>query len=299
MAHGPHNPRPAVVAILVGVALGLVLPYVAVSISLTHTECLRGPVLGSTGPLVSPYFVVAAPPGGLVWYHYTVWSNWTVNGTTYSQSSAGFPEYPVNDTESDFGGYNWTLYSVTSRTVHGEGPSPSCPGSTLVAGETSWSCGGCQVAGPVAPGLGNRVVIPSAFPGSTDPSALLNGSYGSSPAFSFQWSGGPSGVQWTPPVSTPSPVQIAPYYNGSTLIGLGLKVQIPVTFFGVPITLGNGQTEVVEGSLQQDNPTTTGYNCAATYIFPISDDQGIWDAYTAGSSSAYPLGGLLFIQRSS
>jgi hypothetical protein len=101
---------------------------------------------------------------------------------------------------------------------------------------------------------------------------------------------------WRPPPETPFPVDFSPFYQSGQVIGLGVEIHVQFLYFGVPIHLLTGTTEVVTGSLQLEGPYTSGWTESITYVLPLSDDQGNWSAYVAGAGSPYPLGGLLLVQ---
>lgn len=299
----PIRSRLLMVAVAVGVAAGACLPAASYGLFLTHVVCSKGSELGSSGPIETPFSIAAAPPGGMMLFTDNWWDNWTQGDSWYSYGSTrGTFGDPVNNTQLDFGVYNWTLNAVGSSIALGPGSSTACPHEALTPGPSTLF-EGAAILPPVPAGVGNRVVVPSNLSVSSPypllagvSSAVVNGSYSPTPAFTFTWSGSTSGVLLPVPSTIPFPLQFGEYQVGGSVVGLSLQINVPVVSFGVPVHLVAGGTTVIPASLQLNDPNMTAWLGSVTYIFPLTTDQGTWSAYIAGADSHYPLGGLLFVR---
>ena len=276
--------RPARVGLAVGVAIGLVLTAGMLGTGATHLVCSQGPVIGWSGWLATPYTIPLAPPGGLV--NSSFWID--IGGApVYGESTV-----PQNFSSADTDTLNWSLHSENTATAPGWGSSTPCPGSDLVMGPSAGGCGGCQVAPPATPGVGQRLEVPSRF--AVD-SALINASYGTTPIASFSWTQAGEGTQWSNLGTGAFPAGVGSFYEYGHLIGLYLQIQVSSIHFGVPIRLTSGTMEIFPASFPESVPGT-GYAANMTYVFPSVTDQGTWDVYAAGAGSPYSVGGLVFEQ---
>ena len=274
--------RPIVVGLAIGLAIGLAVPVLLLGVSESHVVCSVGPVIGSSGWISTPLDIALAPPGG------SVNSSMAVGGSYRVAEGSSFPS---NDTTVDTIALNWTLHSETSTTVLGWGTTSKCDGESLVAGTSIGGCGGCVVAPPTPAGIGQRLVVPSQL---GNDFAVINGSYGSAPIASFNWSVSNGGVTWSNPLGLAGmPVELGPFFERGQLFGFKVELSLSGIEFGVPIHLAAGGLRVIAASFPASVPGMT-YAASMTYVLPASTAQGTWAIFLAGSGSAYPLGGFLF-----
>ncbi|MGB6501376.1 MAG: hypothetical protein WBG19_08270 [Thermoplasmata archaeon] len=289
------NPR---VCMILGISIGLILPLVILGVGVTHSICSQGPVIGRSGPLMSPWAIAVAPPGGFVNGSFSV--NYTFPDSSYT--IAGLSDLPMNSTVADYDVENWSLHSENSTEVSGRGPTVSCTSFLLVAGGESSSCTGCPIGPPTPGGIGQRVVVPEQFGFGSIPSAIINGSYNAPPIASFTFEEVGGGLQVSNPGNFSGlPVAYGPFYEHGELYGLGLTIRMHSTHFGVPIRLTNGTVENFTGSLPADLMHTAPSEDISlvikmVYVLPVTTAAGTWDVYVAGAGNPYSIGGLLFEQ---
>jgi hypothetical protein len=286
----PSPSRPLLLCVIVGVVVGVVVPIGSTATWTVNPGCAAGPVLGSSGPVLTPYVIAAPPPGGLV-----AW-NLTVQESPLTSTTGGSTGGPVNVTETVADVFNWTLRQGIY--LHHEPWSEplSCPQVVAPAGRASQGAS-LRIAGPTPSGVGERTVVPAHFTLGNWSSVTLNVSYPSAATASFNWSSsGPDplgfsgGPGWGALDATASR-----YYNGSVFVGLGITVQLSSVGFGVPIRLPGKLVDTYPASV----PAAFGgglLRADVTYVFPASVDQGSWEIFEAGAGSAFPVGGLLFEQ---
>ncbi len=288
----PSLPRSLfLVALTVGMAIGLSVPVLGLGVGRYHTVCVTGKVLGWSGPIEAPTAIAVSPPGGLI--------NFSVRQTDsalsgYAGLGTAGSAFPVNGTGYVSSVRNWTLRAETAEKVFGWGDNQSCGSHVLTASTTEWaSYVGTLAAGAAPPGIGERSATPSQLDGPW-PSVELSGSYGQSPIGTFTWhaSGDQVTFSSSPDLSFLFHSVRRELVNGS-FIGLGLVANFSEIGFGVPI--GEGGTSL--GTFAATEPggfPGVSLNTQLTYILPADDDQGTWSVYYAGSGSAFPLGGYLF-----
>jgi hypothetical protein len=295
-------------AISIGVAVGISFPVVALSSSApSHTVCVRGALEGWSGTLLMVDEIYVAPPGGWVqssnWAESTYW----VNGSRVSSGGGGFGI--GNDTYSDMGVQNWSMYAQSSRTVSGAGSVGACLPYTLVDSPLGnatdvpfGGCGGCEIA-PAVPGtIGTRTNLPTNFTFDGLPTSTYDAYYSAQPLGTLTWSTSDSGNPSWSLSSSLIALGLIPeaYYNPTWgLEGVGLTFSIPLggMAYGIPIHLLNGTVETVDASVSDLYPGVT-FTDSVTYIFPTATEQGDWEVFGAGSGSPISIGGFLF-QRAS
>jgi len=290
------------VALAMGTVLGVAASTLALGLGSAPTPCIRGGVLGSSGPTITPDAVVVPPPGGLV--------NWSVGQAEPAQAGylglgGSSSALPVNASGISISVRNWTLYAVTSGGVPTLTRHGSCPAYELIASSMSWGGLAGNLPGGSAPaGVGERSLVPVDIQGGWLPASLrnyssvaLNGSYGPAPVASFAWrSIGGGEVDVRAPANLSARFSyVGPVEINGVFVGLGLTATLSEIAFGVSI-LNRGS---VVGTFAAGEPS--GYpdvrlSIQVSYIFPATVDQGTWAVYTAGAGSSYPLGGYLFEQ---
>ena len=279
-----------IVAVVIGVAVGVTFTTVVVGVGVSHQACAQGEVVGWSGNLAAIDALGVPPPGGLV--------NWTffINNSASGGSEWGGTTAPVNSTEVDLTVQNWTAVAETPVTESGWGHAVACPAfQILPPSPAGGSCLGCVLAPGVPGGVGERTAIPQVgFRGST-PTPLLNGSYPSTPLGTFSWSivdgdlytnfgnlTGFSGYAYQPKF-------------GGPYAGLAIHASIDEVGFGIPIHFLNG-TELTIPSGAPQGLLGGNLEIQVTYIFPGIGGNSTWAMYAAGGGSDYPLGGYLFEQ---
>jgi hypothetical protein len=289
------------VSLAIGILIGVSLPVLVFGVGATHTICREGPILGTSGPLVAPFEVSVAPPGGLVDTTFAL--NTSFGGTPYSSFGGGLIQ-PENGTSAALWAYNWTLRGENSTTVAGWGPAVACTGRDLLASGSlangSSGCG-CSIAPPVSAGVGQRVELPARLSYNGVPAVLLNETYGPTPIASFNWSENDSGVRWSNPGNFAGlPVTVGPFYEFNRLVGIGIFLHLSKISFGVPINITGGGVENLPASFPSAFGLSSGeeitMSIATAYILPADTDQGSWSVYLPGGGGPFSPGGLLFEQ---
>ena len=280
----PKSAKLAMVGLVVGIALGTAVPGIALGFGLTHQVCDQGSVVGSSGWLSAPAGVVAAPPGGLISWHFQQ------NGT------AAYSLTPTNWTISILDVLNWTAVAQSLVTEQGRGPSVPCPSIALLPPrEGNDMCTGCQLAAGAPAGVGMKTVIPSQVVELSHPTSILNGSYPPTPLGTFRWniSHGDIYMDFGNLSSLGGDAAAYQASPGGPYSGLSIRVQLNEVQFGIPIFTPHG-AEIVVPSSSRDWGALAGGILNVTYIFPGAGDNRTWSAYAAGAGSSYPLGGFLF-----
>jgi len=280
----------AAIALVIGIAIGSCLP--AGVYNAEFQSCVKGPLLGSTDPLLTPTSIVIPPPGG-----YVAWSSW-FSGDSYVTSGEGSTAGMVNSTDGVGNLIPWDLWMQHFSHPVLFGAAVGCNNLLEPAGPYNEGAS-FIVAGPTPAGVGEQSQVPSwlTLPGYQ--SVEINASYGPTPLATFSWSSSVDG-QLTFYEMNDWPAAHAsfePYWNGSVFVGLGLVVHLSSLTVGIPIHLVDGPTLLISGSIPQIFPEAA-LSINATYIFPASDDQGTWGIFAAGGSSSIALGGLVFEQTS-
>jgi hypothetical protein len=289
------------VALILGVVLGLLSTSASLGVGISHLACGTGPVIGTSGPTVSPWEVALAPPGGLVN------ESWSINWN-YSESSAGLSGYsdPANHNSTySFELYNWTLEGSRNREIPGWGPTVTCPSQYLSAalsrGTVGGGCGGCLLADGVPGTVGERTTMPEqTFYGSAG-SVLMNGSYSAAPVASITFQKVDGGLEESNPGDFAGlPVIVKPSYENRSLFGIEFSYVTHYIHFGVPIRLLSNSSNVeVSGTIPTDLAPPPGleslsFTIRLEYILPASTTPETWDVYAAGAGSPFSIGGLLF-----
>jgi hypothetical protein len=296
--------HPMGVGLSIGVVVGLILAGLTLGVG-THTVCVQGAAVGTGGPLLSPYDIAIAPPGG---YVNSSWSTWQNSSEGSSQTSGG-SAFPFNSSTSSFDIDNWTLYAERSTSTLGLGSEPRCPAYSLVA-SPGWSvagisgCFGCSVLPATSGGIGQRVIVPPQFYLDTVPSVLVNGSYDSQPLSTVSFSLAQNG-DWE---QSNANNNLSGYgitfgefiYNG-TGFGASFSVTYKQSHFGVPIRFTNGTIEDFLGGLPTDENSTLysgnlSVSVTMTYVLPAASSASTWEVFLPGGDSPYALEGLLFEQ---
>lgn len=299
MNTGARRTASVLVPVAVGVAVGLSMTGVGLGFGASHRVCGPVELLGWSGGLVSPQAVIVPPPGGVVNYTDTLQAKQvSANGsnvTNVTVSSSSSVGYPINYTSADWSVWNWTVTGQISKVEPGTGTDEECPSFNLTPKapyfQTAWS--GYIVGPGAASGVGIRSITPSQL-STSPPSVVLNGSYPSSPAANFSW-GVRSGVPWVSGVSNLSRIHATSTFWNTLGVGesLVLRVSVSEIDYGVPIHWVDGGTTILPARVPSALPSGT-LTIEINYIFPVSDDQGTWSAYTAGGDSQYGLGGFVF-----
>lgn len=284
---------PWLASIALGVAVGVSLVGLSLSVGMTHRECTQGAVLGWSGPLAAPIALGVPPPGGLVTWSYAFH---TPSGAF---ASSGFSS-SNNSTLAAYLLLNWTAVRQTSVEVPGWGQSADCPSLHLLTPSSDGSsCFGCQLAPGVPGGVGEKTIIPLTSRWGSNPTPDLNGSYPASPLGTFSWNitGGTIYLNFGDLSGFAGNASAYPAYPGGPYAGMALSLVATEVGFGIPIHLLNGSNvTVASGSPQWMGGSTLGIHL--TYIFPGAGDNRTWAMFAAGAGSAYPLGGYLFEQLS-
>jgi hypothetical protein len=292
------------IVMAVGIACGIAIPLGVLGVGVTHTECSSGPIIGWSGPLLTPWDVALAPPGGYVNSSYEL----TSVSSNFSVQTGGGSTIPKNATTSDFEVDNWTMNSESSNQIPGWGAAVSCPPYILEEGyDTSGvtgisGCDGCQIVPSAPEGIGQRLLVPEEFYFNSTPSTVINASYNAPPIATFSFHQVPGGIQFSSPGNfSDLPFTDGPFYEFGQLYGFELTVVLSTIQFGVPIHFTNGTSETVPGAIPTDltriqSSESISFSIHMTYVFPFATAQGTWNVYAAGAGSPYSIGGLLFEQ---
>lgn len=291
--------RVAWLAVVVGVAVGVALP-TGVVVTATHTVCVQGAALGSSGDVQTFQGVFVSPPGGVVaGSALEITTGWT-NGSRWW---SGFGvSGSSNGTWAMLGEGSWTLFAQSSGVAFGWGPAVTCSSTVLVPENFTPAGQGicaCQIAGPVPGTVGTRVNLSWSYNASAPVNlADFAANYSNQPLGTFAY--GLSSDE--NPVWAESAGLVAmgltarPYYDPQDGVeGVGLSYSLPSgqPGMGIPIRLLNGSMTIVDTSDSQLDPSST-YFTNLTYVFPVGTDQGTWAVYGAGLGSPMSIGGFLF-----